>query len=253
MNTTGKEHTKSKKIFAFVLLIIATAVFVFIAYKLAIKFMKIASDGVQFKDFIKGYGALGILVAIILQILQVFVVLIPGEFMEIGLGFAFGWLGGCLVSLTGVAIGSTLIFLLVKKFGMRIIGYFMPVEKIDKFRIINTEKRLRRVTFILFFLPGTPKALLTYFFGLTRITLGEFLSITLFARIPTVISSTVGGNFIGSGKYAEAVALFVLTALVSVAGLKLYEKMMAKIKAKYEGNYHSFSSFIEKHKNKKDK
>ena len=248
MKQSDGENKKHKKIFALTLFFVATFVFVFIAYKLAVRFMQIAADGVEFKDFIKGYGAFGVVVAILLQIVQVFVVLIPGEFMEIGLGFAFGWLGGCLVSLTGVAIGSALIFLLVKKFGTRIIGYFFSPDKIDSFRIINTEQKLRRVTFLLFLLPGTPKAILTYFFGLTRITLGEFLSITLFARIPTVISSTVGGNFIGSGKYLEAIILFVVTTVISVVGLKLYEKLMAKIRQRHDEERKIFPKFTSKYK-----
>ena len=86
----------------------------FLTYFLAVRFMKIASSDVEFRDFIQSYGAFGIFVAIGLQVIQVFIALIPGEVVEIGLGFAYGWFGGTLVCLIGVGIGSALIFLLVK-------------------------------------------------------------------------------------------------------------------------------------------
>ena len=94
----------------------------------------------------------------------------------------------------------------------------------------------------MFFIPGTPKDLITYFIGLTRISLKDFLAITLFARIPSVVSSTVGGNFIGEKRYIEAVILFVVTAFVSLIGIKLYNILLKKIKekAKRIKSFHSY-------------
>jgi uncharacterized membrane protein YdjX (TVP38/TMEM64 family) len=125
----------------------------------------------------------------------------------------------------------------------------MSSDKINDLKIINSEKRLHTLTFFLYFIPGTPKDLLTYFFGLTRMTLKEFLAITIFARIPTVVSSTFGGNLISSGHYIKAVVLFVVVAFLSLLGLNLYRGMMKKLKKKYEGTVHFFSH--EKFKRKK--
>ena len=63
-------------------------------------------------------------------------------------------------------------------------------------------------------------------------TLKDFLGITLFARIPSVVSSTVGGNFIGEKRYAEALILFVITAAVSLVGIKLYNIILKRIREK---------------------
>ena len=106
------------------------------------------------------------------------------------------------------------------------------LEKINKLKFIESEEKLNRLTFILFFIPGTPKDLLTYFVGLTRMTLKDFLAITLFARIPSVVSSTIGGNFIGDEKYMEAVILFVVTGIVSVLGIKIYNSIVKKVEVK---------------------
>ncbi len=237
----GKSE-KHKRIFAYISLLLVFVIIAFLTYFLGIRFMAIASNNVDFRDYIQSYGAYGIFVAIGLQIVQVFIALIPGEVVEIGLGFAYGWLGGAIVCLTGVAIGSALIFLLVKKFGIKILEYFVSIDKINDLKIINSEKRLQRLTFILYFIPGTPKDLLTYFFGLTRMNLQEFLSITIFARIPTVISSTVGGNLIGSRHYIKAIILFIVTAIVSLLGLKAYQIIIKKLKKKHQSGIRFFSS-----------
>lgn len=221
---------KRKRIIAVFSLVLVILLMLFLSYFVIVKFFNQAKNGEEFRDFINGYGAYGVFVAVGLQIMQVFIALIPGEVVEIGLGYAFGWFYGTLLCLLGVAIGSSLIFLLTKKFGLKLVELFVSAEKINELKIINTEKKMKRLTFILFFIPGTPKDLLTYFVGLTRMTLGEFLTITMFARIPSVVSSTVGGNFIGEGKYIEAVVLFIVTAIVSLVGLKLYNIIINKMK-----------------------
>jgi len=185
-------------------------------------FLMFKDDPQRFKEFIDGYGWSGRLMALGIQILQVFIALIPGELVEIGIGYTFGAIEGTLLCMAGVALASTLIFLLVKKWGVRLVELFVNREKIDQLRFINSEKKLKRTVFLLFFIPGTPKDLLTYFVGLTRIRLHEFLVLSLIARIPSVVSSTIGGNMIQSQEYGKAILLFVITGVVSLIGLWIY-------------------------------
>lgn len=220
---------KRKKIVALFSALVVACLVSFLTYFLIIRFSSIAKSGEEFRDFIKGYGAFGSIIAIGIQILQVFIALIPGEFVEIGMGYAYGWFEATIFSLAGVAIGSAMIFLLVKRFGIRFVEIFVSTDKINQLKFIRSEERLNRFTFILFFIPGTPKDLITYFIGLTRMTLKDFLGITLFARIPSIVSSTVGGNFIGNGEYIKAVILFAVTGIVSLLGLQVYKIVIKKI------------------------
>ena len=141
------------------------------------------------------------------------------------MGYAFGAIEGTLLCLAGVALASVPIFLLVKSVGVKAVELFISRDKIDSLRFINSEKRLKRLVFLLYFIPGTPKDLFTYFVGLTRLRLHEFLVITLIARIPSVISSTVGGNLIQKENYIGAVLLFVVTGAVSLGGMVLYNRL----------------------------
>ena len=229
------KQKKRKRIVGVVSVVTVLLLSLFLSYFLILKFSKIAKTGEEFRDYIQSFGAWGVFVAVGIQILQVFIALIPGEFVEIGMGYAYGWLNGTLLSLLGVAIGSTMIFVLVKKYGIRLVELFVSADKINNLKFIKSEEKLNRLTFILFFIPGTPKDLLTYFVGLTRMSLNDFLGITIFARIPSVVSSTVGGNFIGDGKYVEAVILFALTAIVSLLGIKIYKSIVSKLESKVKG------------------
>ena len=74
-------------------------------------------------------------------------------------------------------------------------------------------------------LPGTPKDLLTYGIGLTDMSIPSYLALTTVARFPSVITSTVGGNAVGEKKYLWAVAVFLVTAAISLAGLCLYNRI----------------------------
>ncbi len=219
---------RRKRVVALLSLGIVVALFVVATMVLSRWFLRFKGDPEAFTAFVESYGWGGRFVALGLQVLQVFVSVIPGELVEIGLGYAYGALEGTLLCLGGVAIGSTLIFLLVKRLGIRMVELFIPREKIDQLRFINSEKKLKRLIFLLFFIPGTPKDLLTYFVGLTRIQLHEFLIISLIARIPSVISSTFGGDMIQEQDYVKAVFLFVITGAVSISGIALYNFILKK-------------------------
>lgn len=182
----------------------------------------------SFRDYIGSFGMLGWLVLLLLQILQVFIALIPGELVESAAGFAFGPVTGTLLCYAGVAIASCLVFGLTRRFGVKLVEVFISREKINELRFINTDSKRNLFIFLVFFIPGTPKDLLTYFVGLTDIRLSAFLLISLVARIPSVVSSTFGGHLLGEGNYWGAVILYGTTGIVSLGGLAVYNAMLRR-------------------------
>ncbi len=220
-------YQKRRRVIALCSLVILVALFSWLTYFLTKQFLVFDKSPEEFKAFVEGYGWTGRFVALGIQILQVIVSLIPGEVVEVGIGYTFGAVEGTLLCMAGVAIASSLVFLLVKRLGVRLVELFVSREKIDELRFINSEKKLKRLIFILFFIPGTPKDLLTYFVGLTRIKLHEFLIISLIARIPSLVSSTIGGNLIQQESYGGAVWLFVITGAISLAGMLLYNRIVS--------------------------
>ncbi len=216
-----------KKLLAILSVIMYITVILLITFFFAVNFKEISSAE-SFRDYILSFGAKGVLVGLGLHVLQIFVAFIPGEIIEVGLGYAFGAITGTVICYIGVAVASTLIFLLIKRYGKKALDLFDAKDKMDNMKFVqkyvNDHEKLRMITFILFFIPGTPKDLFTYFFALTPLSLGEFLSISLIARIPSIVSSTVGGMLIHNENYIAATVLFVITAILSAIGWLGYEK-----------------------------
>ena len=107
---------------------------------------------------------------------------------------------------------------------------FVDIEKINQLRFLNTDKKRDLLIFLAFFIPGTPKDLLTYFVGLTEIKLGTFLVLSMIARIPSIVSSTFGGHLLGEGEYLLAIAIYAVTAIISLLGILGYNWWIRKKK-----------------------
>lgn len=227
-NTTKntEQNIKHKKTVAlisfFIVLIITAAITVLI-----IKWLTSYSED-DFRDYILSFGIWSWLVLLSLQFLQVFIALIPGELLETAAGFIFGPFFGTVICYLGVALASAVIFRLTKRYGIKLVELFISGDKIRELGFLKTERRRDLLIFIIFFIPGTPKDLLTYFAGLTDIPLSRFLILSLTARIPSVVSSTVGGHLIGEGNYLKAVILYAVTGAVSLAGIFIYNKIIQK-------------------------
>ncbi len=181
----------------------------------------------RFRQWVDAQGVWAPLLFTGMVILQVIVAVIPGEPLEIAAGYAFGAVEGTLLCVLGTFIGGMLVFLLVRRFGLRAVDVFFPEEKLRRLRFLHNERRLARWVFVIFFLPGTPKDVLCYFVGLTPMPLRTWALISAVARLPSIVTSTVGGDALGMGNYTFAVIVFTATLAVSGLGLLFYRAVCA--------------------------
>ncbi len=188
----------------------------------------------QVRDFIAERGAVGVLIMLGVQLLQVVLSVIPGEPVEVLFGFIYGpWLGA-LLCLLSMALGSFLVFTVTRALGRKFMDKAEQSGKYDKFKFLKDPARRDMLIFILFFIPGTPKDTLTYFAPFTKIELGKFLLLSTVARIPSVISSTFAGESIFSGDYLSTVLIFAVTGAIGIAGIFLYNFILKKNSEKNE-------------------
>lgn len=181
-----------------------------------------AQEPERFRQWVDQQGPLAPLLFTGMVILQVIVAVIPGEPLEIAAGYAFGAVEGTILCVMGTFLGGILVFLLVRRFGLRAVEIFFPPEKLQRLRFLHNERRLARWVFLIFFLPGTPKDVMCYFVGLTSMPLRTWALISAVARLPSIITSTVGGNALGMGEYTFAIIVFAATLVISGIGLLLY-------------------------------
>ena len=179
----------------------------------------------RFQAWVDAQGVRAPLLFVGMVVLQIVVAIIPGEPLEIAAGYAFGALEGTLLCLIGALVGRVAVFLLVRRFGVRAVEVFFPLEKVQSLRFLQNEKKLTFWVFFLFFLPGTPKDVLCYIVGLTKISLRSWIIISTIAPIPSIITSTIGGSALGMGRYTFAAAVFGATLAISAAGLLVYRRV----------------------------
>lgn len=197
-----------------------------VAWLIGKPLLQFVSEPEKFRQWVDSHGLLGPLAFLGMMLLQVFVAVIPGEPLEIGAGYAFGAVEGTILCILGAAIGSTLVFLFVRRFGVRAVEVFISREKIQSLRFLQNTRRVHLFLLVAFLLPGTPKDVLCYVAGLTTLKLGPFILISSICRLPSIVTSTIGGNALGSGQWGMAAIVFVATLVISAIGLWIYKRIL---------------------------
>ena len=187
--------------------------------------IRMADDPAKFRAWVDGFGVWGRLVFVGMVFLQVLVALIPGEPIELLAGYLFGAVEGTLLAMVGILLGSLVIFLLVRKLGVKMVQVFFKDKEIRRLAFLKDPKKSMVLTFVIMTIPGTPKDLLSYFVGLTPVKLWQWLLIVLVARIPSLVTSTVSGAAAGQENYVLAGIVFAVTVLLSIGGLIYYRHL----------------------------
>ena len=187
------------KIFKIFLTIIVLSLFLGIIIYLfpIMKDLSTLEGQIAFKEKVENSGIFGMLSLFGLQVAQIFLIIVPGEPIEILAGMCYGSLWGTVFIMVSAFIISTTIFLLVRKFGRKFVYDFCDkskVEKIENSKVFQNPKKIEFIMLILFLIPGTPKDLLVYVAGLLPIKPLKFIIISTFARFPSVITSTLAGE-----------------------------------------------------------
>lgn len=209
------------KIFKIILTVFVLVLFIGIIIYLfpVIKDLSTLEGKIAFKEKVETSGILGMLSLFGLQVAQIFLIVVPGEPIEILAGMCYGGIWGTIFIMLSATIISTTIYLLVRKFGKKFVYDFCnekKVKKIENSKLFQNPKKIEIIMFILFFIPGTPKDLLVYVAGLLPIKPIRFTLISTFARFPSVISSTLVGKNIAMGNWKMGIILYATVLVFAV-------------------------------------
>lgn len=182
---------------------------------------------IEFKQKVSDSGILGFLMLLGLQFAQIFLVVLPGEPLEVLAGMCYGAIGGTIFIFFSVALTTTVIFFLVRKFGKELIYDSFDKNKIDKIensKIFQDPKKIEYIFAICFAIIGTPKDLLTYLGALFPIKPLRFIMIATFCRFPSIISSTIVGQYFSKGNWKISIIIYLLTFIFTFLVLFLIRK-----------------------------
>ena len=217
------------KVFKLTMTILAIAIIVGIIIYMFPVMRKLSTKEGQlaFKEKVSSSGILGLLMLFALQVAQIFLIIIPGEPIEILAGMCYGPIWGTVFIMVSAGIISTIIFSLVRKYGKRFVYNFCDKEKVAKIensKLFKNPNKIEMIMFILFLLPGTPKDLLAYIAGLLPINPVKFVLISVFARFPSVISSTLAGANLAVGDWKKSIIMYLAIVLVAIIVILIANK-----------------------------
>ena len=213
---------KQKKMLSAAAIIIFILLFAALAWFVGRPMIRFARQPEQFRSWVDGHGALGCAAYAAMVFLQVVVAIIPGEPLEIAGGYAFGAWWGTALCLIGAVSGSAAVFALVRRWGRPLAEVVFPKEKLDKLQFLHSSPKRTALLWLIFTAPGTPKDLLCYFAGLTDMKWRTWLLIATVGRLPSIVTSTVGGGALGDRNYTAAAIAFGVALAAAGVGYLVY-------------------------------
>lgn len=219
---------KQKRIISIITIVIGISLMVLATVFIGGPLIKFVKEPQKFRLWVDSFGIWSYFIFAGIVILQVIIAFIPGEPFEIVAGYAFGAIGGTIVCILASAIGSMLVFFFVKKYGVRLVEVFFSLDKMNNLKFLKDGSKRDVLFLIIFMIPGTPKDLLSYFAGLTNISYFSWLLISTLGRIPSVITSTIGGDMLQKQDYFTAIIVFAITLIVTLLGILIYNYILKK-------------------------
>lgn len=188
--------------------------------------MEIVRDPEELRAWVEGYGATAPLVFIAVQVVQVVIFVIPGEFPQVAAGYLFGVLAGIAYTLAGAALGSAIGFLASRALGRPFLRAIMSQKNSAQLEELIASPRGVTILFLLYLIPGIPKDVLCYVAGVGPLRLGFYLMASTVGRLPGVAVSVISGNAVAERNWIVVGIVMGIAVGLFGAGFLLRKQLL---------------------------
>jgi uncharacterized membrane protein YdjX (TVP38/TMEM64 family) len=158
-------------------------------------------------SFLARYKTIGVFVLIGLQVIQILLSVIPGQFIQFAAGYAYGFWFGYILAMIGIAIGTLITFYMARLLGKDAMHVIFGEARITKFVNQLNSKKAFAIILVLFLIPGLPKDLVTYAAGVSEFRFKPFLILSLAGRTPALMGTIMMGSMLHKGSYFGLIVL----------------------------------------------
>jgi len=177
--------------------------------------VRLYQDKRLLKQALNEWGILAPVFFIVLQALQVVVSPIPGEATGFLGGYLFGVWGGFVYSTAGLTLGSVGAFAIGRWLGAHFVRNLVSKENWARMGFI-VEAEGAILCFIIYLIPGLPKDVVCYLFGVSPMPLWVFALVSGLGRIPATWILSAQGAHTAHGQYIHAVLIGVIALAVAL-------------------------------------
>jgi len=170
------------------------------------------------KEIVVSWGWLAPVAFIVIQALQVVLSPVPGEITGPVGGALFGTWWGLVYSTIGLTTGTLICFGIGRKWGEPFVRPWLSEHNWNRLNfIIEAEGAI--ICFLLYLIPGFPKDIISYLFGISPLPFRLFALVSTLGRLPGTWISSYFGAHVAQQQYIYTIAFL---AVVVALALPLY-------------------------------
>lgn len=177
------------------------------------------------KDTVRAWGWMAPIVFIVIQALQVVISPIPGEVTGPVGGALFGTLWGLVYSTIGLTLGTLFCFWIGRMWGEPLIRPWLSEHHWNRMSFI-LEAEGAIICFVLYLIPGFPKDIISYLFGISPMPFWLFATVSTLGRLPGTWISSYFGAHVADRQYILAIAFIAIIAALCLPLLYYRERIL---------------------------
>jgi uncharacterized membrane protein YdjX (TVP38/TMEM64 family) len=178
------------------------------------------------KETVRAWGWMAPIVFMAIQALQVIISPIPGEITGPVGGALFGVWWGAIYSTIGLTVGTLFCFWVGRRWGEPLVRPWLSEHNWNRMSFI-LEAEGAIICFVLYLIPGFPKDIVSYLFGLSPMPFWVFAVVSTVGRLPGTWISSYFGAHVAEQQYIYAIA-FMATVIAGCLPLYYYRDRLLK-------------------------
>jgi uncharacterized membrane protein YdjX (TVP38/TMEM64 family) len=189
--------------------------------------VRLYSDKRYLKNLVASWGWMAPLVFMGIQAMQVIISPFPGEITGPVGGALFGTFWGVVYSTIGLTAGTLVCFAVGRRWGEPLVRPWLSERHWNKMSFI-LEAEGAILCFILYLIPGFPKDIISYLFGISPMPFWLFALISTVARIPGTVIASYFGAHVADHQYLYALAFIAFVAALCLPFYYYRDRLVAR-------------------------